>query len=190
MKYRNVQDHADDAAALLSALANEKRLIILERLVEGETPVGELHSATASSHSILSQQLAYLRDANLIEFRKEERRVFYRCDKAAVKLMISTVAQLVEEMPHALDRGFYRRCRHCDKQFLAKTPSRKFCSHGCRDAAKSSERSGDPDLPKCRHCGSPFKPRGATSAYCSRACANNSYSRYFLRSRATGTSSE
>ena len=187
MTYRNLRDHVDDAAALLNALANEKRLVILERLVEGETPFSELQNATASSQSALSQQLASLRETNLIEFRKEEQRVFYRCDEAAIKTMINTISNLVEEMPGVLDGGgFSKICRQCDQQFLAKTSSRKFCSDGCRDAAKASKHSGETELPNCQHCGSPFKPRGATSAYCSRACANNSYSRFFRRSNASG----
>ena len=187
MTHKNLRQNVDKAAALLNALANEKRLIILERLVQGETPFAELQSATGSSQSALSQQLATLREANLIECRKEEQRVFYRCDKAVVKTMINTISNLVEEIPGALDGGgFSKICRQCDNPFLAKTSSRKFCSDGCRDAAKASKHSGETELPNCQHCGSPFKPRGATSAYCSRACANNSYSRFFRRSNASG----
>jgi ArsR family transcriptional regulator, virulence genes transcriptional regulator len=70
---------AEEAAALLKALANEQRLLILCYLVsEGELSVGELHGRIALSQSALSQHLARLREEGLVAFRREAQSLHYR----------------------------------------------------------------------------------------------------------------
>ena len=69
--------HADDAAALLKALAHPARLLVLCRLVEGEQSVGELQPLTGLSMSALSQHLAVLRESELVETRRDARTIFY-----------------------------------------------------------------------------------------------------------------
>jgi DNA-binding transcriptional ArsR family regulator len=73
-----MQVHAAEAAALLKALANESRLMILCSLANGELSVGDLNARVALSQSALSQHLAGLREAGLVETRKEAQTVFYR----------------------------------------------------------------------------------------------------------------
>lgn len=70
---------AADAAALMKALSNERRLLILCHLVaEDEMPVGELVSKIGISQSALSQHLAKLRDEGLVGFRRQSQTLFYR----------------------------------------------------------------------------------------------------------------
>ena len=70
---------AADAAALLRALSNEHRLLILCLLVsEGELSVGALGRRVDLSQSALSQHLARLRDEGLVSFRREAQTLFYR----------------------------------------------------------------------------------------------------------------
>ena len=69
--------HASDAAQLLKALGNEKRLMILCLLAEGERSVGELNALLELSQSALSQHLAILRDERLVVTRREAQSVFY-----------------------------------------------------------------------------------------------------------------
>lgn len=76
----DMQQHAQDAAALLKALANENRLMILCTLMGGEMSVGELNAKVPLSQSALSQHLASLRDAGLVSTRKEAQTVFYRLE--------------------------------------------------------------------------------------------------------------
>ena len=80
-----IQQHAQDAAALLKALANENRLMILCTLMGGEMSVGELNAKVPLSQSALSQHLASLREAGLVSTRKASQTVFYRLqgDEAA-----------------------------------------------------------------------------------------------------------
>ena len=69
--------HAEDAAALLKALAHPARLLVLCRLVEGEASVGELQPLTGLSMSALSQHLAVLREMSLVVTRREAQSIVY-----------------------------------------------------------------------------------------------------------------
>ena len=69
---------AAEAAAMLKALANEKRLMILCKLLErGEMGVMELSGEVSLSQSALSQHLAKMRDEKIVAFRRDGQSVFY-----------------------------------------------------------------------------------------------------------------
>ena len=72
-----MRGHAGDAAALLKALANENRLMILCLLADGEQSVGEINAMVDLSQSALSQHLAVLRDEALVQTRREAQSVYY-----------------------------------------------------------------------------------------------------------------
>jgi len=74
---RDIKPHAASAAALLKALANEQRLMILCNLVEGPLYVGELNERVDLSQSALSQHLAVLREANIVATERESQAVRY-----------------------------------------------------------------------------------------------------------------
>ncbi len=74
----DLREHAQKAAALLKALANENRLMIMCTLISGEQSVGELNEKIPLSQSALSQHLASLREAGLVTTRKEAQTVFYQ----------------------------------------------------------------------------------------------------------------
>ena len=57
--------HAGDAAQLLKALANERRLQVLCLLAAGERSVGEMQGLLDLGQSALSQHLAVLREEGL-----------------------------------------------------------------------------------------------------------------------------
>ena len=69
--------HARQASELLRALANEQRLMILCNLANGELSVGELNERIELSQSALSQHLAVLREAGLVNTRKDGQQVYY-----------------------------------------------------------------------------------------------------------------
>lgn len=76
----DMQSHAQAAAGLLKALANENRLMIMCTLIGGEMSVGELNERVPLSQSALSQHLASLREAGLVSTRKEAQNVYYRLE--------------------------------------------------------------------------------------------------------------
>lgn len=85
---------AADAARLLRALANERRLMILCQLADGERSVGDLSPRVGLSQSALSQHLAVLREEGVVATRREAQTVWYRiADPAAVKV-VTTLAEI------------------------------------------------------------------------------------------------
>lgn len=80
---------AGEAVAVLKAMANEARLLVLCHLAEnGELSVGELVDRVGISQSALSQHLAKLRQEGLVATRKEAQTVFYSvCDPKAGQLL-------------------------------------------------------------------------------------------------------
>lgn len=74
---RDMELHASDAAGLMKALGNESRLMILCVLAEGERSVGDLNTIVPLSQSALSQQLARLRQQNLVTTRRESQTIYY-----------------------------------------------------------------------------------------------------------------
>jgi len=83
--------HAGDAARLLKALANEKRLQVLCLLAEGERSVGEINSMLDLSQSALSQHLAVLREEGLVQTRREAQVIYY-------SLMPGPAAQVMQTL--------------------------------------------------------------------------------------------
>lgn len=83
--------HAADAARLLKALGNEKRLMLLCLLVEGERSVGELNARLDLSQSALSQHLAVLREDNLVTTRREAQTIYYSLAEGPAQRIIDTL---------------------------------------------------------------------------------------------------
>lgn len=83
--------HAADAARLLKALANEKRLMLLCLLVEGERSVGELNARVDLSQSALSQHLAVLREDGLVATRREAQTIYYALSPGPAERIIATL---------------------------------------------------------------------------------------------------
>lgn len=72
-----MQAHAGEAARLLKALANERRLQVLCLLAGGERSVGEINDLLDLSQSALSQHLAVLREEGLVQTRRDAQLVYY-----------------------------------------------------------------------------------------------------------------
>lgn len=72
-----MRDHAGEAATLVKALANDRRLMILCLLVGHERSVGELNDCLDLSQSALSQHLAVLREENLVKTRRDGQTIYY-----------------------------------------------------------------------------------------------------------------
>lgn len=88
------QASASDAAALLRALSNEKRLMVLCQLGDRELSVGQLVRAVGLSQSALSQHLARLRAEGLVSTRRDGTSIFYRITDPAVLKVIAVLAEI------------------------------------------------------------------------------------------------
>ncbi len=65
-------------AEFFRALGHPARLVILEQLRTGEKSVNELQAVLGLDQSSVSQQLAVLRNKNIVESRKEGTTVYYQ----------------------------------------------------------------------------------------------------------------
>jgi DNA-binding transcriptional ArsR family regulator len=68
----------DRSAAVAKALADAKRLCVVERLAEGERSVSDLSRDVGCQVPNMSQHLAVLRSAGIVARRREGNTVFYR----------------------------------------------------------------------------------------------------------------
>jgi DNA-binding transcriptional ArsR family regulator len=90
-----MQAGAARAAALLRAVGNEHRLLVLCLLIEwGELPVGALLERLPLSQSALSQHLARMRDEGLVAYRRESQTLYYRIANPDVERLIATLKQI------------------------------------------------------------------------------------------------
>lgn len=71
---------AQVACALMKVLSNPDRLLLLCALAEGEKNVGELEQALGIVQPTLSQQLAVLREEELVATRRDGKNIYYRLD--------------------------------------------------------------------------------------------------------------
>ncbi|WP_246455176.1 ArsR/SmtB family transcription factor [Thermomonas brevis] len=91
MDPERMRAHAADAAQLLRALANDKRLMLLCLLVEGERSVSELNAKVDLSQSALSQHLAVLRADGLVATRREAQTIYYSLADGPAHRIIETL---------------------------------------------------------------------------------------------------
>ena len=73
-----MRDAAGSACALMKVLSNQDRMLLLCQLADGEKNVGELQELLGIVQPTLSQQLAVLREEELVETRRDGKNVYYR----------------------------------------------------------------------------------------------------------------
>lgn len=94
MNLQELQSKAGAAEALLKAVANRNRLVILCELLKGERSVSALQSATGLSQSALSQHLARLREDELVTTRRESQTIYYSLASERVTRLIGLLYEL------------------------------------------------------------------------------------------------
>lgn len=91
MDIAELRESAQHASRLLKSLANERRLLVLCHLSQGEKSVGELERLIDLSQSALSQHLARLRRENLVSTRREAQTIFYSVSSPEALAVIETL---------------------------------------------------------------------------------------------------
>ncbi len=77
MNLDELRRNAHRASRLLKVLSNERRLLVLCHLSQGEKSVGELERAIGLGQSALSQHLARLRRSSLVRTRRDAQTIYY-----------------------------------------------------------------------------------------------------------------
>ena len=88
------EESAGRAATLLRLLGNEKRLMLLCQLADGELSVRDIQSRVGLSQSALSQHLALLRAEGIVGTRRESQTIYYRIVDHAAMRVIETLVEL------------------------------------------------------------------------------------------------
>ena len=97
MRFAELNRHARQAGALLKALGNERRLLVLCHLAEGEKSVGELERLIGVSQSALSQHLARLRRDNVVATRRVAQTIYYSLAHLKAEAVLELLDRLVAE---------------------------------------------------------------------------------------------
>jgi DNA-binding transcriptional ArsR family regulator len=91
MKLEKLQSQAGAAERLLKAMASRPRLMILCELLDGERTVTELQKAVGLAMSAVSQHLAKLREAEVVETRRESQTIYYSLSSDAVEELLRSL---------------------------------------------------------------------------------------------------
>lgn len=94
-KFYADRDLADMATERLKVFAQPQRLMILSALLEGEISVGEIEELTGIGQPVLSQQLAVLRRADMVQTRREARHIFYDLADEHMRLCIGCMQAML-----------------------------------------------------------------------------------------------
>lgn len=90
-----LEARARDVAALLKAIGNPHRLMLLCELAEaGERTVGDLAGRVGLSQSALSQHLARMREEGLVHFRRDAQSIWYRIADPRTATLLATLHDL------------------------------------------------------------------------------------------------
>jgi DNA-binding transcriptional ArsR family regulator len=84
-------------ARVLKALANESRLMIVDRLSRGDCSAGELTKLIGLDQTTVSKHLAVLRARGIIEDRREGNAVIYKLLTPCVMNFFSCATQVLKE---------------------------------------------------------------------------------------------
>ena len=95
MDLSELEAKAGEVAAVMKALANPRRLLILCRLAEvGSASVNALAATVGLSQSALSQHLSMMRDEGLVGFIRDGQTLNYRIADPRVGTLLDTLYTL------------------------------------------------------------------------------------------------
>jgi DNA-binding transcriptional ArsR family regulator len=98
------------SAKLFKALMHPSRLMILETLRDGEQCVCHLEAVLDCRQAYISQHLMVLREAGLVEDRREGSRIFYRVIRPEVFDLVDYANRLSGDKPIQINRARIGDC--------------------------------------------------------------------------------
>ena len=91
IKMQVLSETAREASSFLKALANKNRLVLLCLLSQGEYSVTQLEEATGIHQPTLSQQLARLREENLVSTQRDGKAIYYSLSSTVAREFIGII---------------------------------------------------------------------------------------------------
>jgi DNA-binding transcriptional ArsR family regulator len=102
MMERTATDLYEQQAELLKSLTHPTRLAILDLLRDGEACVCHLEAALGLRQSYISQQIAVLREAGLVQDRRDGWNIYYQVTNPKIYDLVDMAEQIL------YPSGFYR----------------------------------------------------------------------------------
>jgi DNA-binding transcriptional ArsR family regulator len=110
---------------LLKALTHPARLAILEALREGEACVCHMEALFGWRQAYISQQLSVLREAGLIEDRRDGWNIFYHATKPEIYTLLDSVRAMNGKDPQTRNPWIPSKPCSCPRcQEAAQAPAR------------------------------------------------------------------
>lgn len=94
MDTASLEQQSGKAAALLGAMSNRKRLMILCHLIGTEKSVNQIAELVELQQSPLSQHLAKLRSLELVKTRRDGQTIYYSVSSPEVEAVLTTLYQI------------------------------------------------------------------------------------------------
>ncbi|QLG87836.1 helix-turn-helix transcriptional regulator [Chitinibacter bivalviorum] len=94
LEMQAMRSAACNAIGLLKNLANEDRLMLLCQMVDGEKCVSDFEALLDIRQPTLSQQLGVLRNAGLVNTRRDGKRIYYSLASQEVHEILSLLYKL------------------------------------------------------------------------------------------------
>ncbi len=116
------------AAQLFKALSHPARLAILDVLRNGEQCVCHMEAVLGFRQAYLSQQLAVLREAGILQDRREGWNIYYRIVQEDVLDILKTIRSLLPEEKQPSDPADQHECEcpKCKQKGAATMDSQTF----------------------------------------------------------------
>lgn len=90
----DLEPKIEQAAELMTMLSQPMRLRVLCGLAEGERSVGDLALVCGLSQPAMSFHLRKLRDAGIVDTRREGQTIFYRVTSGEVRAVLEVLYRL------------------------------------------------------------------------------------------------
>lgn len=103
---------------LFKLLSHPLRLAILEMLREGEHCVCHLGTHLKARQSSISQQIATLREAGMINDRRDGWNVYYRVADPRIFVGLEAIRKLTSDPQLTMPQNIVCPCPHCKKNNL------------------------------------------------------------------------
>ncbi|MEM9343366.1 MAG: metalloregulator ArsR/SmtB family transcription factor [Pseudomonadota bacterium] len=91
---------ADEVAVLLRAMSNPARLMILCKLKQSERTVGQLERELDMGQAYVSQQLAQLREKDLVKATRDGRQMRYQLRDSRLESILGAVMKELHSPVH------------------------------------------------------------------------------------------
>lgn len=107
----------DAQTQVFKTLTHPARIAILNLLRDGEHCVCHLEAYLGYRQSYISQQLAVLREAGLIQDRRDGWNIFYRVVNPQIFKLLDAVQEYTGQVPYSFPgRAITCNCPHCSEK--------------------------------------------------------------------------